>query len=1115
MKMSLSRCVWAATAAAVLVFAPLRQGPGQASGQAGHPSHRVHSEYRELCRLLAVWDPNRTETSVVPAPQPPIAGRWHGLVSGEAAAAVTVNVTYSDNFDPAAKVAFQAAVDIWATQISSPVPITVTAIWKDLGSGVLGQAGSTFLEPGSYPTWGGATNTYYHSALANKLAGMDLDPANSDITATLNSAFTSWYFGTDSAAPFNRYDFMSVVLHELGHGLAFSGSGTSNGSTGSYGFSGIPMIYDRFVETASRQAILNTALFPNPSVALHAAFTSEIASDATTGLFWYGAAGVTAAGGGTNRPRLDALAPFSSGSNYSHLSEATYPPGNPNSLMTRALTNGEVIHNPGPLTLGIFQDQGWSLTETAPSITTQPSSATVSAGTNHSFTVAAPGATTYRWQISTNGGTAWSNLSDVTPYSGTATATLTITTTPATLTGYQYRCVVSNSAGSVTSNAATLTISGGTSVSPTALRFAATKAGATGALTSQTPAQTVSVSFPGTASAWTASANQTWVQITNGSASRSGQFSVAIVNPSNVIGGSTSLSATITISAPSSSTPTVTLPVTLTVDQTGQVSAPFGYWDTPADGSTGLVGSIAVTGWALDNVGIDHVELWRTCTAVDSAASACAPAPDGATKVFIGRATIVSGARPDVAVAYPSLPASDQAGFGYLLLTNLLPDLSRGTAQGGNGTFVLSTYAVNVGGSVTSLGTKTITVDNAHATIPFGAIDTPAQGATIPGPAAPYNDPNSYPMFGWAMTGIPKCMNTTDLTAYKVFIDGVSAPVTSSNFAAGLTRSDLPAAFPGLCNSDNALAVYYFNATALGLASGIHTLLWQITDNGGNVTNIGSRYFNLLTSSQLTSSQHAPGEAPPVSTADRLVVPTVRLGDARALVTLAPATTRVGARVDADDGPFAWTSPDATGHVQVQAPLVSRLTLDLDGPVDRGYQRVGDALQALPIGSTLDAAAGRFSWHPPVGYLGTFALVFVRGSEQIDVDVTWIDPTVAAPAVAMYLDRPAANGTATSPLTVAGWALDPRAPVGTGIAAVHVWARRLDAPTSAPVFLGAATLGIDRPDVARQYGAQFHGAGFALQAPGLDPGLYDLLIFPWKDRDRRFEAAQVLRITIR
>jgi hypothetical protein len=387
MKMSLSRNVWAATAAAVLVLAPvrpasqqpLRQGSGQAA-PAGPV--RAHTDYRDLCQLMAVWDPNRTETSVVPAPERPIWGRWHGLVSGEASATVSVN--YIGTWDQAARDAFQAAVNVWAATISSPVPITVDANWRTLGSGVLGSSGATFI----YANFGAGTpGTYYHAALASKLLGTDVDPSASDITANFNSAFTSWYFGTDGLTPVSKYDFMSVVLHELGHGLGFSGSATSNGSTGSFIFGAVPMTYDRFTETASKLALFNTANFPNPSPALHAALTSET-SDPTTGLFWNGAAGVAAAGGGTNRPRLEAPATFTSGSSYSHLSEATYKSSNPNSLMTPYLSNGEVIHNPGALIRGIFQDEGWGLACTY--ALSSSSALVLPAGGTRTVTVTAP-----------------------------------------------------------------------------------------------------------------------------------------------------------------------------------------------------------------------------------------------------------------------------------------------------------------------------------------------------------------------------------------------------------------------------------------------------------------------------------------------------------------------------------------------------------------------------------------------------------------------------------------------------------------------------------------------------------------------------------------------------
>ena len=74
------------------------------------------------------------------------------------------------------------------------------------------------------------------------------------------------------------------------------------------------------------------------------------------------------------------------------------------------------------------------VTSSAPSITTQPTSATVTAGANASFTVAAAGTSlTYQWQVSTGG--AYSNLSDTGVYSGSTSATLAITGATAAMNG--------------------------------------------------------------------------------------------------------------------------------------------------------------------------------------------------------------------------------------------------------------------------------------------------------------------------------------------------------------------------------------------------------------------------------------------------------------------------------------------------------------------------------------------------------------------------------------------------------------------------------------------------------------------------------------------------------
>jgi hypothetical protein len=261
----------------------------------------------------------------------------------------TISVTYN-GFTPQAQAAFQYAVDIWESLLVSNVEIKVDAYWKPFGPGVLGSCGPDYF---IRDFGAGVAGTWYPAALANKVAGSDLDPSGGDITANFSSTF-NWYLGTDGNTPSNQFDFATVVLHELGHGLGLIGlmsvdSGTGQGQWG-YG-TGYPGIYDRFTENGSGQSLINTALFTNPSIALGSQLTSN-------NLFFDGPNAVAANNG--IRPKLFAPSPWQSGSSYSHLDENTYAPGTPNSLMTPYLDYAEAIHNPGPITMGILRDSGWS-----------------------------------------------------------------------------------------------------------------------------------------------------------------------------------------------------------------------------------------------------------------------------------------------------------------------------------------------------------------------------------------------------------------------------------------------------------------------------------------------------------------------------------------------------------------------------------------------------------------------------------------------------------------------------------------------------------------------------------------------------------------------------------
>ncbi|HWA26765.1 MAG TPA: DVUA0089 family protein [Lacunisphaera sp.] len=99
-------------------------------------------------------------------------------------------------------------------------------------------------------------------------------------------------------------------------------------------------------------------------------------------------------------------------------------------------------------------------TGAAPTITSHPSSQTVTAPQAASFSVSATGspAPTYQWQRLLVGDSTWFNMSNGGSQSGVTTPTVTINPTTADTSGTQYRCVVTNANGSTTSNAAVLTI---------------------------------------------------------------------------------------------------------------------------------------------------------------------------------------------------------------------------------------------------------------------------------------------------------------------------------------------------------------------------------------------------------------------------------------------------------------------------------------------------------------------------------------------------------------------------------------------------------------------------------------------------------------------------------
>jgi len=248
-------------------------------------------------------------------------------------------VTYN-SFPIWARAEVQAALDTWAANFKSSVDITVTATWgRSANSDVLGSA-----RPGSYfAGFIGAPDStlWYPSALANALAGKDLDRDNAEIIIQVNSA-ANWNQRGDDKPRTTEYDLESVILHEVAHGLGFLSADVYDKF---FGFGSIdqPTPFDAYIQTPDGRRLADV---PTPSL--------ELGKTLTAPLYWIGENAKRINGG--TRIKMYTPAIYEPGSSVSHLDEATFSKSGVDSVMTPNLDAGEVFHQPGPLLLAMMED---------------------------------------------------------------------------------------------------------------------------------------------------------------------------------------------------------------------------------------------------------------------------------------------------------------------------------------------------------------------------------------------------------------------------------------------------------------------------------------------------------------------------------------------------------------------------------------------------------------------------------------------------------------------------------------------------------------------------------------------------------------------------------------
>lgn len=872
--------------------------------------------------------------------------------------------------------------------------------------------------------------------------------------------YVIWANAADLSASFKQStNFARVMEHEIGHtiGLGHSAEGTTNimhpsccaanapiaPAIGADDLAGLNFIYPASGTSSPPPATCTFSISPTSNTSAAAAGTTgTVAVTTQTGCAWTAAVSSSAT-----------FISITSGSSGTGTGTVAYT----------VAANNTTSQRTGTVTIA---GQTFTVTQLAATCTytLSPAGATPGIAGGAATVTVTPNISTCTW-------TATTSATFVTINSGASgTGTGTVGYTVSANSGVSFREATLTIAGQPFSIAQAGT--GPTmSLDKPSLNFGAASTGV--ALAQVTGTQTVRLSQSGTGSvSWTATPTVPWVTVSPGSGSGSATLSVTVISTPTLPGAGT-IAGAVNLAFTGAGVSSGPVGVNLTILPQLSTMAAVGAVDTPAEGVLGVTGSIAVTGWAIDDVDVTRVRILRDPVA-----------GEGSTLIPIGTAVFVDGARPDVAALFPTMPRRTRGGWGYLMLTNFLPNF-------GNGTFRIHAIADDADGHSTLLGSRTITCANSGATAPFGAIDTPDQGATVSG--------SVYHNFGWVLSPGTALAYPPHGTV-TVVIDGVPAGSPSG----WVSRSDLTGLFPasGYAGIANALGVATIDTTTL--ANGLHTIAWVVTANNGQAAGIGSRYFTV---------QNASGAVEEGVTA---------LGDIEA----APQNrSHIGARRGYDlAAPFRSYSIGATGRTTVHGEELDRFELALGESAPNetltGYLRTSEGLAPLPAGSHLDPLTGVFTWQPGVGFLNTYDLVFVRRTgdralsrQEIRVVINPKGSNRIGPQVVIDLPAPDVTAPASQPLVLAGWAIDTDAGTATGVDTLHVWAYPADG--GAPIFVGVAGYGGRRPDVAAIYGDRFRDSGYGILVYGLPPGSYDLAVFASSTVTGNFVPAKLVRVTFR
>ncbi len=413
--------------------------------------------------------------------------------------------------------------------------------------------------------------------------------------------------------------------------------------------------------------------------------------------------------------------------------------------------------------------------------------------------------------------------------------------------------------------------------------------------------------------------------------------------------------------------------------------------------------------------------------------------PAGGSPVFLGEASY-GQPRPDIAVQYNHSRFTN-SGFNF-------------TAHVPPGASVLTVYARNTATGVFNQA-QAVAVTVAPA-VPQMALETPATpGVTLAQP---------FTMAGWAIdagTSTGTGVNRVEVLAYPNPGSGTTA-ITIGDATYGGARPDVQATYAGY---GSGFGPSGWSREVRGLAPGVYKLVAQARSTvTGTFNQFREVTVTVTANPVMWVDTPLPGSA---------VNQTFTLAGWAVDVAAASGTGVNTVHV--------WATPNPGSG----APAVFLGAAGYGGARSDIAAAYGSPF--LNSGWSLTTTLS-----PGVYQLTAYAYSLVSGGFTLAQSVT---VTVATSQPVIAIDAPAANATVGQPFGVAGWALDLGAPSSPGVIAVHVHAVA-NGGSGAFTYLGAATIGYPRPDVAAYFGqSKFTNSGYGLTASGLAPGYYQIRVY--------------------